>query len=347
MSEHTGLLASIADTIKDYRAGELPTPTPDHVERWINQFDGAVRLRMLREMNHVLKQTYFSKSVVREFFAKQIHHKRLAGDEPCAFWRSADLLDIQAQGESQTELRELFMGALAEGCGTVRDRPGPEDGAFIYLDDVLFSGGRIGDDLSIWITDRAPRSATVHVLLIAAHRFGEWKCSTRLIEQVAQAGKQLELHFWAALRIENRKAYRKTSEVLWPSTIPDDPALTDYLAEEPRFPFEPREPGGRLEHPIFSSEEGRDLLERELLLAGMRIRSFSQNPSRALRPLGFSPFGVGFGSLIVTYRNCPNNTPLALWWGDPAAARSHPFSRWYPLLPRKTYPQDHFDAIDF
>jgi hypothetical protein len=35
---------------------------------------------------------------------------------------------------------------------------------------------------------------------------------------------------------------------------------------------------------------------------------------------------LGFGSLIVTFRNCPNNTPLALWAGDP----------WYPLFPRIT-----------
>jgi hypothetical protein len=112
------------------------------------------------------------------------------------------------------------------------------------------------------------------------------------------------------------------------------------MAAEQKFPFEPRTTGGKLEHPIFSSEEGRQLLERELLLAGMRIRSFSQNPSKALRPLGFSPFGLGFGSMIATYRNCPNNVPLALWWGDSAAEAGHPFSKWRPLLPRKTYAQE-------
>ena len=79
------------------------------------------------------------------------------------------------------------------------------------------------------------------------------------------------------------------------------------------------------------------MLERELLLAGMHIRSLSQNPSPALRPLGFGPFGLGFGSTIVTYRNCPNNTPLALWWGDPQAEPAHPFARWYPLVQRRTY----------
>jgi hypothetical protein len=76
----------------------------------------------------------------------------------------------------------------------------------------------------------------------------------------------------------------------------------------------------------------------------LRIRSFSQNPSPSLRPLGFGPFGVGFGSLFVTYRNCPNNAPLALWWGDPDADPSHPFSKWRPLVPRKTY--GPFDNVE-
>jgi hypothetical protein len=35
---------------------------------------------------------------------------------------------------------------------------------------------------------------------------------------------------------------------------------------------------------------------------------------------------LGFGSLIVTFRNCPNNAPLAFWVDSP----------WYPLFPRTT-----------
>jgi hypothetical protein len=44
------------------------------------------------------------------------------------------------------------------------------------------------------------------------------------------------------------------------------------------------------------------------------------------RPLGLVPLQtLGFGSTIVTFRNCPNNCPLVLWAGHP----------WYPLFPRK------------
>ncbi|MBN1545564.1 MAG: hypothetical protein JW902_02780, partial [Syntrophaceae bacterium] len=149
-----------------------------------------------------------------------------------------------------------------------------------------------------------------------------------------------------AIRIENRKTYRNISEVLWPTTLPDNDMLRKYVSEEDKFPFEPRKPGGKLINDIFSSEDGRQLLERELLLAGMKIRGYCQNPKKVIRPLGFSAFGLGFGSMILTFRNCPNNCPLALWWGDPNAAPNHPFNKWYPLLPRKTYSEEvDFDEI--
>jgi len=348
MSERGDLLASIAATIGDYRAGEIDQPTRDHVDRWICQFDRAVQVPLIREVDHVFKATYFSKADVDRFFARQVNHRDLAGDVPCDFWRAAHPLDIQQQGNSQREIRELFGEALRQQCDLEIEDCGTDDGAFIYLDDVLFSGGRIGTDLSPWIANDAPTRVTVHILVIATHRLGEWQCIERLKKVAAEAGKKLDLHCWAVVRFENRRRYRYTSEVLWPAELPEDAAIQTYIAAEKRFPFEPRQSGGKLENAIFSSEDGRQLLERELLLAGMRIRSFSKNPNRALRPLGFSAFGLGFGSMVLTFRNCPNNTPLALWWGDPDAAPGHPFRKWYPLLPRKTYSAEvDFDAIDF
>lgn len=347
MSERTDLLASVADTIADYRDGEIDAPTPDHVDRWIRQFDAGVQVPLLREFAYMLGATYLSKATMSGFFRRQIRHKEIAGADPCGFWRNANLLDIQQQGHSQSDIRSLFGEALKKECGikSLADC-GAADEIFVYLDDVLFSGSRIGNDLEEWIKTDAPARGAVHILVMAAYRFGEWKCSQRLNKAAADAKKKLSFQVWAALRLENRVSNQKQSEVLWPATLPDDAALQAYLAEEQKFPFKPRTPGGKLEHQLFSSEEGRQLLEREFLMAGMRIRSFSQNPKRALRPLGFSPFGLGFGSTIVTYRNCPNNAPLALWWGDPAASKHHPFSKWYPLVQRKTYEsEDGFDDV--
>lgn len=346
MSTRDDLLASIANTIQDYRAGEIAKPSSEHVDRWIRQFDTIVQVPLLSEVDHVLKKTYFSKANVSRFFANQIKNKELAGASPCDFWQATHVLNIQKQGHSQKEIRLLFAEALKEQCALEIEDCGSPGGAFVYLDDVLFSGGRIGTDLSAWMANEAPPESMVYILVIATHHLGEWQCLGRINKTATNAGKKSSLRCLAAIRLENRKARRNTSQVLWPSEVPNDSALQEYIAGEEKFPFQPRQPGGKFEHDIFSSEASRHLLEREMLLAGMRIRSFSRNPSRALRPLGFSAFGLGFGSMIATFRNCPNNTPLALWWGDPNAPPGHPFRNWSPLLPRKTYAQaDDFDVL--
>lgn len=339
MTQRRPRLDAVAQILTDYREGEVPKPTAEHVDRWVSQFDADVQMRLLEEVAHVFKHTYFSRSRVRAFLSGLVKGTQLSGADPCAFWRGANVLGIQQRGQSQAEITGLFEETLNKTCGFGLGECGSDEGAFVYLDDGLFSGLRIGTDIAAWIANTAPPNGTVHVIVIAAHSLGEWLCLKRLREVAAAAGKRLELHCWAALRIENRKFARHSSEVLWPAGVPDEPALKAYMAEETKFPFVPRHPGVQGEHGIFSSEDGRALLEREFLLAGMRIRSVCQSPSRALRPLGFSSFGLGFGSMILTFRNCPNNAPLALWWGDPDAPPGHPFATWYPLLPRKTYEQ--------
>jgi len=231
---------------------------------------------------------------------------------------------------------QLFGGILHSRFGLRIEACGSNGGAYIYLDDVIFSGFRVGDDLSAWIATTAPSDATVHVLVIATHTLGEWQALDRLRKEAVTSGKTITFDCRRVMSFENRNYKRDISEVLWPAFLPDDAGLHAYIAEM-KFPFQHRQPGGTLEHNIFSSEGGRQLLEREFLLAGMRIRSTIKNAKPILRPLGFSAFGLGFGSMIVTHRNCPNNSPLALWWGAPEAPASSPLSKWYPLLQRKTY----------
>src|SRR5262249_38191325 len=86
-------------------------------------------------------------------------------------------------------------------------------------------------------------------------------------------------------------------------------------------------PGHVGKNALYSNDEGRQLLETEFLKAGARIRQQCPNLGPTQRPLSHMTLEtLGFGSLIVTFRNCPNNAPLALWCGHP----------WYPLFPRAT-----------
>jgi len=345
MSTRHELLESIANTIRDYRSGEIDEPTPEHVDCWVKQFSADVQVPLLSELNHVLDKTYFSKTFVTDFFAHQIQHDQLAGANHCAFWQSANFLNIQQRGHSQKEILALFEESLAAHCGIALDDCGSDGGPFFYLDDVLFSGGRIGTDLRNWIQNEAPVKAKVQILVIGTHELGEWQCKKGLNETATKAGKKITFEIWRAIHFENRKKYKDQSEVLWPAAIPGDAALAEYMAEETKFPFESRGAGGVLTNKIFTGEPGRQLIEREMLLAGVNIREGCQNPKKVMRPLGFGHFGLGFGATVVTYRNCPNNCPLALWWGDPNAT-SGAF-HWYPLLPRKTYAQSSdFSAFE-
>ena len=186
MAERENLLASIANTIKDYRAGEIAEPTPEHVDRWIKQFGDDVQVPMLRELDHVFKQTYFSKAEVERCLRALVNQPPgRSVQSPCDFWEQAQIFDIQRDGESQAELRSLFGGILHYECGVNIDNTHADGQPFVYLDDGLFSGSRIIQDLEAWIPNAPPRS-TVYVCVIVSHTYGEYRCQQVRVPQIRQ-----------------------------------------------------------------------------------------------------------------------------------------------------------------
>ncbi len=324
MTERRNLLASITNTIKDYRACEIPEPTPDHVDRWISQFDENVQLPMLRELDHVFKLTYKPKFEVKKFLETVATHEALVGNIPREFWRDARILDIQRNGRSQAEMRMLFGEILREQYGLSINHVSASDSAFIYLDDAIFTGDRVIEDLAE-ITENIPPRARLHIIVIAIHSYAKyWFHQDNRIAALSQ--RRINVKFWHAISFENRRTWCDQSGMLVPTDIlcPEEIGVRNFNQRASRF---------------FSSVKGRQLLEREFLRAGRTIRGFASNPSQRIKPLGYSPFDPGFGSMFVTYRNCPNNCPLALWYGNLEFPPSHPLGRWYPLFPRKIYDQ--------
>lgn len=322
MTERRNLLASITNTIKDYRAGEIAEPTPDHVDQWISQFDEEVQIPMLRELDHIFKLTYVSKGKVLQLL------RQIAGNFSCDFWREAHILNIQRNGRSQREIRELFRQILREQCDYDIDYQGSAGGDFVYLDDAIFTGERVIHDLSYWMQDQAVANATLYVMVIAIHELGKYWIENEQNLERLKADKQISINFrifFNEFVFENRRSYRNRSDVLWPTAE----VYSDTS-------FQPRPPGYGVSR-FFTSEQSRQLLERALLAAGHKIYNFANEPNPMLKPLGFYRFPPGFGSLFVTYRNCPNNCPLAFWYGNPEYPSNHPLGKWYPLFPRKTY----------
>jgi hypothetical protein len=326
MATHAEQLASIASTIADYCEGEIARPDAKHVERWILQFPPEVREPLTAEMAHVLGRTYIPKKSFQGFLKALLTNQKLCGADPASFWRDARFLDIQGGGRSQHEMLAMLDPILQREFGFALKDCGKNPERFVYLDDGLFTGNRILRDLKDWIEKEAPANAVVHVIVMALHTNGQQYASGKLSAAARAVGKKIEFTWWRLIELEDRKNYTDTSDVLRVTRIPDD-ARTQAYAKALKYPVVFRRPGNVGALKIFSSEGGRDLLEQQLLMAGTYIREKCPHLKVFQRPLGNVILETpGFGSTIVTFRNCPNNTPLAFWAGNP----------WYPLFSRKT-----------
>lgn len=323
MDSTPNLRAELAAMISDYRKGEIPTPDASHVDRWISQFPAAVRDPILTELLHVFRWTYFSRAKVQTFIDSIVVNATFTGPSPCEFWQGVKVLNLQAAGHSQKDMLTLLGDSLQRQCGLAMGLCGISPHTYLYLDDAVFSGGRVRSDIIKWIKESAPTNVKLDVLVIGLHSV--WY-STKMIREAAKAAsKTIELKWWRAAPLENRKSEINNSDVLCPTAIPSDAATQAYVASLEKAP-PIRTVGGKSPLGIFSGEAGRHLLEQEFLTAGVRVRNMCPHFDKYMRPLGRMMFeSLGFGSTIVTYRNCPNNAPLVFWAGDP----------WYPLFPRK------------
>ena len=347
MTDRQELLKSIAETIADYCASDLTAPTPEHVDHWIKQFNADVQLPILREMDNVLKNTYFSLDKVTTFLKTVLNAEKLVGSDPSKFWRSVHFLDIQEGGNSQRDMLTMFGQLLKNIYGVEINQCGQSPDSFIYLDDAIFTGNRVLRDLKTWIQTDAPAYAKLHIISIALHSGGQYYANQRIQSAANAASKSVNVTWWRAIQLEDRLSSTDSSDVLRPTSIPDVLEVKQYV-EAMKYKPRLRVPGNIGSQSLFSSEEGRNLLEQEFLKAGIKIRHICPNLGETQRPLGHITLEtLGFGSLIVTFRNCPNNAPLALWAGDP----------WYPLFARTTnsqaslkrfmamFDEDGFDGI--
>ncbi|MGO6723082.1 hypothetical protein ACC717_09515 [Rhizobium ruizarguesonis] len=325
MTERDRLLQSIATITADYRAGELAAPSPQHVDRWVSQFPQAVQQPILAELEHVFGETYIAKKDVEKFLSTLVKSEKIAGADPASFWRNVKFLNIQGAGNSQREMLEIFGEKLQKHYDIEISDCRESPTAFVYLDDVVFTGGRVRTDLTSWINTSAPPETTVHIITMGLHNGGNWYANQEIAKVAKAAEKSIKLQWWRGVQIEDRKSHTDTSDVLRPTMIPNDPVTQAYINS---LGFAPvlRQPGSVGVKKFFSSEEGRSLVEQEFLKIGAHIRTIAPNLGIYQRPLGNMVLKTpGFGSMIVTFRNCPNNAPLALWVGAP----------WYPLFARK------------
>ena len=328
-SPRVGLLEAIAQRVADYRQGEIPPITPDHVDRWVCQFAPADQVTILEEMRALLHAYYVSREDARYFLAGVLRHPDLFGRDVRAGLRATRFLNIQRKGQSQADLLVLVDEILQAEHGLRLADCGAHPRAYVYLDDCLFSGVTALKDLKDALPSLTPRT-TLHLVVIAAYWRGLDHFRAEL-ERLARPA-QIQVKVWRAHEFYDLPDVPTRYDALWPRPSAVDGAVRAYLrtlhnGHRPRDLFRPD--GVPFEDTLFSSATARDVVERAFVQAGARLVLQSRVPNPYQRPLGYEQApSLGFGAFFVTYRNCPNNCPLVLWWGVA--------NRWYPLFPRKT-----------
>lgn len=296
-----------------------------HVYKWLNQFNLEDQERLARITSNILEKTYIQKDEEQKFIKALFENPHVKKGNLVAY-----PLTIQRNGLSQKQMIELYK-KIVEDNGYEYDLNN-----FIYLDDFMFSGGRVFTDISNFIP-LVQKNITLLVVVVGWHRSGQWTQSQKINEKIKNHQKLNGVAInieWLSLpqaRMENRLTYMNQSDVLWPmeKTL-DLPELSNRKIQGFKYRT------GFIQGQVFDNHEDRIFLEKICLKYGFQIIDKCISLNRTTRPLGNSSFDFGFGGLVFNYRNCPNNTPLIFWWGsnDPCSPMSH---QWYPLMPRRTY----------
>jgi hypothetical protein len=331
------LCEDLAAIISDYRDTEIDTPDADHVAKWASQFDHQDRPSIVSEMIHVFKKTYISKQREADFLNIVLKHSNITAGEPEAFWEKATLLEIQPKSRSQKSMNAILRKLVTDTLKVKLCRDETQTKTWIYLDDGIFTARQVISDLRKWINDVGASDTTIHIIVIGSHTYGRYEID-KFKEEIEES-RDITLKFSRLISIENRKYYRRSSDILWPDRVNNAGVIADWLAHRgeslDHFVGRPGKSTGTL--PLFSTHDYRVTLERAFLEKGAFICSLGDANHRLMRPLGYSGFrSVGFGTLFCTYRNCPNNAPLVLWWGDPNGNRT--LRQWYPLVQRSVRP---------
>jgi hypothetical protein len=321
----SSLSLQIATLIQDYRYRDGLNLTPESVERWLAQFDPGAVHSLASGVARLFERFYFSELRVRLSLRKLLGSKPKGFAQDAAeFWGRVRLVDVQKVGSSQREMLRLLGEEATAKFGSSFRFGGPDSQAHLYMDDFVFSGARLKDDLNQWAaTFMRGRVKTLYVYHLARHTYGEYSVCKSWLPKSPWAST-IQVHFNKAQQVENRKTYAQSSEVLWPSVTCGSLGFPSFDSPDVVL----RSPASRPSK-LWGAPGEREVIEREILTAGCKILNGCQTNQK---PLGFSPFSPGFGSFCASFLNCPNNAPVALWWSLATGTVKKP---WFPLMLRR------------
>ncbi len=332
----------IYEVIKDYRNEDGIKISPNDICEWGCQFGEDAEF-MLNELTHLLPQIYFSKERVQQEMCNMLNdlYKYLKYSSIESFFKDIDFLCLQPEGKSQHVLLQMIDEIIIEKTShSLEEYKKYSKNTYVYVDDVLASGGTIGRDLISWlkqdnhITDVANGNIRLVVSLLCSHSWGKSFVDYRLQKTFPELMKNNRIIWGWVYEIQNHlKWANQNLNIAIP--VKDQPEdIKNYLSTLTAVKYEEyayREINNPKKETFFTSPENRIRYENNLLKKGLEIISKIESPSEGLRPLGIvnpSYKTFGLGTHFFTWRNIPNNSPLVFWWDIPEHG-------WKPLFKPK------------
>jgi hypothetical protein len=188
-------IKTIAETVADYQGGGVMTR--ERILQWVEQFDAQDHEVILSEMSNILKKTYVSKEIAKQFLASLFDNDKIVENFVENYSKVA-FLNIQQGGQSQKELLQLFDEVLVEKFGIYTEECGknPELSKYIYIDDCFFTGNKLYWDIKRWI-DKAKPNTALHVILFGLHDLDFNYRHGKLVECLAE--KNISINFWRVI----------------------------------------------------------------------------------------------------------------------------------------------------
>ena len=339
--------------IHDYRRNELSFIIgPQHVRRWLAQFQENTQEIILYETTQILKSWFLSERSFIQFYDAVLKYltKKYSLDEQ-ELLRKVVFIDTQGSSHSQSIMLKQLNDLIIDRYGfDIQKKATPTTMAYVYLDDGLFTGVKARKELKEVIST-LPKGASLDVFYLLGATQG-MDYSTEQLRPFAQ-GQRIDLQFFQMKPIYNHKkasieyhdgawtkSYYSEHSCLWPERSVESAAeIKEYIDSNIRPYLKSDTYLFRYGHwtndcGIFSSIDNRRIVELEFLKKGIEIANHCRD--NGLYPLGFNSWhSLGFGSICATYMNIPNTCPLVLWWGN-NVKQGNILDFWYPLLPRRT-----------
>lgn len=330
------LINLIVEEIRDYRNKDNIFIDYNHVLKWINQFDINEQEILLEETLNFIKNRYFREKDFYNFYKSNL--ETIFGIDYMNSLNEICLLDIQKYGTSQHELVNLMNSVLMKEKGITISTEYLNKKNYIYLDEGIFSGNRIINDLKSFIFDNDVKDVKIIIQVIISHTEAEQYIKAKLLDITQE--RNIDFQLFRAIISNNTNMNH--NGVIYPEVIPSDHISRKYLAEFDNyfndFPnyYYLDETTFDKDFKLFSSTDNVELIEEVFLKYGIKLlNEFS--PNELVRPLGFSKLlNLGFGAIFFTYRNIPNNCPIIFWYNEREIFKNKCKTYgWFPLFPRK------------